>query len=64
MSGSGVGGTLILITQVVLLVLNYIYAWNLPWYILFAPLLIIGAWIVFICVLFVIVLFAALVASI
>lgn len=39
MAESGVGGVLLFITQIALLVGNYVYQWNLPFYILWAPVL-------------------------
>jgi hypothetical protein len=34
-----IGGSLIIVCQIALLVGNYVYHWNLPWYLLFCPLL-------------------------
>jgi len=35
-----IGGSLIIVCQIALLVGNYVYKWNLPWYYLWLPLLI------------------------
>lgn len=39
---SSIGVELLFITQIALLVLNYVNNWNLPWYLLWAPLVLIG----------------------
>jgi len=36
--GHGSGSGLLLVAQIFLLVLNYVYKWNLPWYYLWLPL--------------------------
>ncbi len=38
---SGAGLALLVIAQAALLVLNHLYKWNLPWYLLWSPLLIV-----------------------